>query len=221
MSRGATARLFVAIDPPPETCARLAAWARTVAARGRAAGSSRGGLRLLDAESMHLTLCFLGNRPVGEIDALAAALGSCSEHACELSVGAPLWLPPRRPRTLAVEIHDRDGELARLQERLTAELASASDWQPERRRFRAHVSLARVRGGAGAGRDLKGADPDGRASQGIGRPARDHVGDLHSLPPTPRLSFSADALILYRSWLASEGASYEALASCTLAAAGR
>jgi len=186
----------VAVDPPLSTCEQLVEWARGVAVSARAAGSSRGSLRLLDAQSLHLTLCFLGSRPVGEIDALAVALAPCAEHVCELSVGAPLWLPPRRPHALAVEIHDHDGELQRMHARICGTLASVSGWRPERRRFRPHITLARVRRS--------------------GRPAREP-----SLPATPSLSFTPEAIVLYRSWLTPEGATYEALASSELAAAGR
>ncbi len=200
----------MAVDPPLAVREQLVEWARDVAAAAREAGSARGSLRLLDAESLHLTLCFLGSRPVGEIDALAAALAAGAEDACELSVGAPLWLPPRRPHALAVEIHDRDGELARLHERVSGELASVSGWRPERRRFRPHITLARVRGRVGAGRRARS---DRSHADGSGRE--------RSLPATPRLSFTPEAIVLYRSWLASEGATYEALASRGLAAAAR
>jgi 2'-5' RNA ligase len=198
MSRGATARLFVAVDPPLSVREELVEWARGVAVAARAAGSSRGALRLLDAESLHLTLCFLGSRPVGEIEALAAALAPCAEQPCELYVGAPLWLPPRRPHALAVEIHDRAGELARVQQRVSTALSSASAWRPERRRFRPHITLARVRRGAG-----------------------DRSGRERALPATPRLSFTAETIVMYRSWLAPEGASYEELARSAVATAGR
>src|SRR5579864_3939725 len=140
MSPGATARLFVAVDPPPEVCEQLAAWARSMGGRPRADPSAR--LRVLDAQSLHLTLCFLGSRPVAEIAALGAALAECAEDVGELEVGAPVLLPPRRPRALAVEIRDPAGRLARLHDRLLAALASASGWEPERRRFRAHVTVA-------------------------------------------------------------------------------
>jgi 2'-5' RNA ligase len=203
MSRGATARLFVAIDPPPPACEQLAEWARGVAASSRTFGSPRGALRLLDAQSLHLTLCFLGSRPVGEIEALAGALAPCAECACELSVGAPLWLPPRRPRALAVEIHDRHGELAHLHERVSVALANASAWRAERRRFRPHVTLARVRAGVSD------------------RSRADRSGSARALPATPRLSFTPEAIVLYRSWLAPEGATYEELARGGLTAAGR
>ncbi|HXN39630.1 MAG TPA: hypothetical protein VN892_16465, partial [Solirubrobacteraceae bacterium] len=102
MSRGATARLFVALDPPQEVCEELAAWARSVAIGSGARPTARHAgrpMRVLEAHSLHLTLCFLGNRPVTEIDALSGSLASCAEPVGELSVGAPLWLPPRRPRS--------------------------------------------------------------------------------------------------------------------------
>jgi RNA 2',3'-cyclic 3'-phosphodiesterase len=213
MSRGATARLFVAVDPPLQAREELAEWARAVAAAARAAGGSPAGLRLLDVGLLHLTLCFLGSRPVGEIDALAGVVGSCAEqveHACELSVGAPLWLPPRRARALAVEIHDRGGALARLQEQVSGALASVSGWEPERRRFRPHITLARVRGGA------LGARQRGPARSG---PARS--GHELALPATPPSDFLAREIVLYRSWLTPAGASYEALASAGLTAAVR
>jgi RNA 2',3'-cyclic 3'-phosphodiesterase len=212
MSRGATARLFVAVDPPLEVREQLAEWARGVTAAAREAGSARGSLRLLNAESLHLTLCFLGSRPVGEIEALAAALAAAVEDACELSVGAPLWLPPRRPHALAVEIHDRDGELARVQERVGGALVGASSWQPERRRFRPHITLARVRGRVGGGRRAT----TGTAGAGVDRPGREL-----SLPPTPRLRFTPETIVLYRSWLEPAGATYEALAMRGLAAPAR
>lgn len=202
----------MAVDPPLSLREQLVEWARAVAAGAREAGSARGSLRLLDAESLHLTLCFLGSRPVGEIETLAAALAAEVEHACELSVGAPLWLPPRRPHALAVEIHDRGGELARVQERVSGALVSASGWQPERRRFRPHITLARVRGRLGGGR---------RAATGSAGASVDRPGREPSLPPTPRLSFTPEAIVLYRSWLAPAGATYEALAVSGLATAGR
>ena len=197
MRRGATARLFAAVALPGAVCDELSAWARSAVRAARMPA----GARVLDDGSLHLTLCFLGNRPVAEIDALADALGACAEHACELCVGAPLWLPPRRPRALAVEIAERGGELARLQAELSAALAQAGTWVPERRRFRAHVTVARMRGG----------------ERGPARPARPARPAQPVLPATPPLRFVAPSVGLYRSWLAPAGASYECIASRALA----
>jgi RNA 2',3'-cyclic 3'-phosphodiesterase len=205
-ARDSTARLFVAIDPPPDTCERLAAWARQVI---RELGLRRGDsspVRLLDPELMHVTLCFLGERSIVEIEPIGEALGQCAVAVGELRTGAPLWLPPRRPRTLAVEVHDvsgdpgggartedADGGLRALQSEVSHALARVSDYREEHRRFRAHVTLARIRDGRG----------------------RAHLAG-HSLPATPALSFIPEELVLYRSHLSPQGASYQALASHTL-----
>jgi RNA 2',3'-cyclic 3'-phosphodiesterase len=190
----ATARLFLAADPPQQVCLELASWGRAVVAEG-----SHPELRALPADRLHITLCFLGSRPVGEIDALAGVPSASTTAVGELWVGAPVWLPPRRPRTLGVEIHDHDGELERLQRELVAELQRAIAWEPERRRFRAHLTVARVRG-----REAFSAAP----------------GEPIAVPPTPALRFQPESLTLYRSWLEPTGARYEALAARPMAPIG-
>lgn len=194
MTSAPDARLFVAVDPSVDVCEQLAAWART-AVRGlgtRGGGSSP--VRVLDPELLHVTLCFLGNRPVAEIAAIGEALQECAMPVGELSIGAPLWLPPRRPGALAVEVRDdADGGLAALHDALIQALARTFGFQERRRRFRAHVTLARMRDG-----------PRGSTGERI-------------LPATPMLSFTPASIVLYRSWLSPTGASYEALATRTLA----
>lgn len=189
--RHATARLFVAIDPPEDIRERLAAWARTAL---RSAGGRPGAghpLRVLDAEVLHVTLCFLGNRPLDLLDEIDSRLAEVAGEVGELSLGAPLWLPPRRPRVLAVELHDDDsGRLAALHRRLILALGELCDVDlggtgGRRHRFRPHVTVARMRDGAG---------PHER-----------------TLAPTPPLSFTPRELVLYRSWLSPAGASYEPL----------
>jgi 2'-5' RNA ligase len=202
MTRAATARLFIAVDPPADVREELLAWARAAVAR-MTMQRGRGGvgdMRLLESEALHVTLCFLGGRPVGEIETIGSLLERCARRVGELSLGAPLWLPPRRPRTLAVEVHDGDGALARLHETLRGALVEATSWQAERRRFRAHITVARMRGRSAA-----------RRSSHAGEPA---------LLATPPLSFTPASIVLYRSWLSKAGASYEALAASDLLAAG-
>jgi 2'-5' RNA ligase len=192
--RSPTARLFIAVDPPADVREQLVAWARAATREM----SRRSGVppRLLDVELLHVTLCFLGNRAVEEIGEIEAQLVACGGPVGKLSVGAPLWLPPRRPRTLAVELHDEDGRLAALQSALAATIEGHGDspgatrrpTEPvARRHFRPHVTVARMRAGA-APRE-------------------------RTLPPTPALSFVPSELVLYRSWLSPQGASYEALAT--------
>ncbi len=233
MSRGATARLFAAVDPPPAVREQLASWAREVSAALREQAGSGGGsgalagvagqaedakLRLLAPETMHVTLCFLGARPVAEIGALATALEQCEvPQAGELSLGAPLWLPPRNPRSLALEIGDGDGWLEHLQRAIVEAFAMAIAWEPDRRRFRAHVTVARI-GRGKPSRSSRASGSGGRragAGKGGGGEETDARGPF--LPPTPQLSFTPGAVVLYRSWLDRQGASYEALATRELA----
>jgi 2'-5' RNA ligase len=200
----------VAVDPPAQVALELTAWAR-LAARERRSGSRPGQqpLRVLDPELLHVTVCFLGNRAVDEIPTLADQLAACERPPVQLSIGAPLWLPPRRPRALAVELHDEVGALAGMQTEVAARLERI-DQEPQRqtpprtggrartRRFHPHITVARMRQDAGRRRRARGA----WTGDGCGERA---------LPPTPALSFAPGELVLYRSWLSPEGASYEAL----------
>jgi 2'-5' RNA ligase len=193
MTTAPSARLFVAVDPPERVCEQLTAWARSALRAANAIGGKTASVRVLEPELLHVTLCFLGNRPVAEVAAVGEALEECTSGVGELEIGAPLWLPPRRPRALAVEVRDdTHGGLAGLHGMLVQALARACGYEEERRRFRAHVTLARMR-----------EAPRGRPTE-------------RALAPTPALSFTPTEIILYRSWLAPAGASYEALARRTL-----
>ncbi len=175
-------RLFVAAELPEHVRDALAAWAR--GALGR-----REELRRIEPEALHLTLCFLGEQPPAAVAACAGALEACAELLAavgELSLGAPAWLPPRRPRVLAVEVLDPQGTLRALHGALAAALEDALGWERERGRFRPHVTVARMRPGSQRAR---------------------------ALPPTPPLRFAPVAATLLRSTLHPDGARYDPLAS--------
>ena len=225
----------MAVDVPAAVRAELARWARTAASSVRAAQravpdlgtpgampprtraarppatrrADRGRLRLLEPDALHMTLCFLGNRPVGEIEALGEAMAAACVEAPPigaLAVGAPLWLPPRRPRALAVELHDDDADaLGALHDSVAESLAAVSDLDIAPRagptggrsasrrggRFRPHITLARMRpGDAPRARDL---------------------------PATPPISFVPETVTLFRSWLTPTEAVYEGLVTHSLA----
>jgi 2'-5' RNA ligase len=78
---------------------------------------------------------------------------------------------------------------------VSSETARAIAWEPERRRFRAHITVARMR--------------EARRRQAIAEGAR--------LPATPPLRFTPESLVLYRSWLSRAGATYEPLVARVLA----
>jgi 2'-5' RNA ligase len=175
-------RLFIAAEPPPAVREELTVWARRAIARSVQA-------HRLSTDSLHLTLCFLGEQPPSAIEEIAAVLASMVELFAaveELHLGAPVWLPPRRPRALAVEIGDPAGALRALRDALVRELSPSLAWQPARERFRPHITLARMRAGSTR---------------------------VHELPPTPQAVFAPTTATLFRSTLGLAGASYTPLAS--------
>lgn len=184
-------RLFVAADPPEEARNEAAAWGRHVA-------RSAAGLRSVPAENCHLTLAFIGDRDESDLAVIRNAVEEAASPGPEfatpqVSFGAPVWLPPRRPRALALEIHDDRGDLAALQREVAAALERAIGWKTKRQ-FRPHLTVART------GRSF---DPDAL-----------------SLPLGPDLEFEPEAVTLYSSTLLPEGARYEALERIDLLAPG-
>lgn len=176
----------MALDPPGEIKIAAAAWGREAARTGP-------GMRPLDAEKTHVTLAFLGYRDPAEAGMIAEAMARVARPVGELSLGAPLWLPKRRPRSLAIAVNRRSGEIDELSElraALVGELTAAIGWEPEKRAFLPHLTVVRM----------------GRGFQ---------MGDV-PLPPTPSLTFTGESVTLYRSELSQEGASYEGLATVEL-----
>lgn len=177
-------RLFVALEPPASVRAALAAWAR-------AAVGNDPELRLVDAGALHLTLAFLGERPDADAAVLAPALARVlgrsvpPRDACVLE---PLWLAPRRPHVLTVAVADPSGLLGALVSGVTDACARAIDWQPERRAFRPHVTVARVR-----------------------RNAHVRPRALPALPDAARAPWATGGVTLLRSRTGGGGAQYEAL----------
>lgn len=178
-----SARLFAGLELPAPVRARLAQF-------GAAAAAADDALRPVDEASLHLTLAFLGERPAGDVSLAGEAVARLGGAAPRLELGEPLWLSPRRPHVLAVAIVDPLGALARLQQLAVGALAAElEDWSPGRRAFRAHVTVARVRGGR--------------------RPRM-------LLPDPPRGRFSARAVVLWRSRTGGGGSRYEPLARAAL-----
>jgi len=173
-----SARLFAALELPAPVRDALGAF-------GRAAAADDFALRAVRDDALHVTLAFLGHRALDDIDPAREAVREVAAPVPDLALGDALWLAPRRPHVLTVEVADATGALLALQERVVAALVEAVGYEPDRRRFRPHVTVARVR---------RGAAPRQRG-----------------LPDAPSASFAGEAVTLYRSWLGGGPARYEAL----------
>jgi RNA 2',3'-cyclic 3'-phosphodiesterase len=180
VSPGTSARLFVALDLP-------------ASAREALALPPVPSLRPVAADALHVTLAFLGHLPESSIASVEEAAFSGLEGlaAPRLSLTAWKGVPPRRPRLFAVDLSDEDGRCAALAAAVQGGLIASSLYEPEKRPFWPHVTVARVR-------------------------AREKPPRVDSLPDLPDMTFAATDVVLYRSRLARSGARYEVLARRSL-----
>jgi 2'-5' RNA ligase len=138
-------RLFTAIELPEEAREHLARLLRRLTAYVVRA-AEWGHLKFVRPENLHATLKFLGEVAEERVEDVSAALASMPAVAVgPLSAANPELLPPRGPiRVVAVglagDVQGVRGLVREVEERC-ADLGV----QPERRDFRAHVTLARAR----------------------------------------------------------------------------
>ncbi len=171
--------MFLALEPRDEDRVALAAWRDALV-------SGRDDLRPSAAQTLHLTLVFLGYRPEKEIPAIArAALDAVEElEPALLRPAGVVPLPRRGPRLFALDLDDEEGRAAAIQAAASDALAAGRFYRPEKRAWWPHVTLARVKRGR-------------RAAPVEGDPA-----------PGP---LRAPTVTLYRSILRPQGALYEPL----------
>jgi 2'-5' RNA ligase len=175
-------RLFIALDLPEQIVAPLARWT----------GEAFGGhpdLRPVRPESLHVTLAFLGYMYERDVERLAATAFAQDLSPIELRATQVQPVPRSRPRLFAVQLEDEGRRLGVWQQALSERLHAAGLYEPERRPFWPHVTLARAR--------------RGKTPRGIAVP---------ELTSELRRPFPADTVTLYRSTLRPQGAVYEALA---------
>jgi 2'-5' RNA ligase len=180
------ARLFLALEPRAADRDELGRWRDRLVA-------GRDDLRPPPAETLHLTLAFLGYRPEKEVPAIASAAFEAVEGLAPavLRPAGVVPLPRRGPRLFALDLEDDAGAAAAIQAAASAALADRRFFQPEKRPWWPHVTLARVK----RGRRAPPLDPAEPA------PAR----------------LEAPTVTLYRSILRPQGAHYESLERIELA----
>jgi 2'-5' RNA ligase len=126
-------RLFTAIEIPPAIRQRLSFLRAPL-----------GGAKWIEPEDMHLTLRFAGDIDGRTADELASALGTIRSRPFALTIAGLGAFGGREPKVLwaGVEAGDELDALWRANERA----ARAAGLEPEGRAFKAHVTLARMRG---------------------------------------------------------------------------
>ena len=128
-------RLFLALLLPPATLDAIVSW------QGEALAGVRS-VRVVPRESLHLTMAFLGHRPAAELEPIVGALR-------EAARGKPARLSLRGYRETRsvgmLTFNDEDGRAAALAADLQARLEALGVYEPERRRWLPHVTVARFR----------------------------------------------------------------------------
>jgi 2'-5' RNA ligase len=152
-------RLFVALDLPDEMREGIVAWGREALVDPA--------LRPVAAESLHVTLAFLGQRPEKEIERIAAVVADNAGPAPWVELLDPVARPPRgRARLLALPALSPGTEA--LQAGVSHGLEEAGFYQPEKRPFWPHITVARVRPEVrGSRRPAAVAEPPGEIPAGL------------------------------------------------------
>jgi 2'-5' RNA ligase len=105
-----------------------------------------GSVRWVRPEGIHLTLKFLGDTPVGQVDQVKAALAEAAAEVGSFRVtvrGLGCFPNTRRPRVIWVGLEEPTGALQRLRDAVEAHIAPIG-FPTERRRFSPHLTLGRV-----------------------------------------------------------------------------
>ncbi len=184
-------RLFVALPLPATGIECLAGLQERIKSRGLAMGWVR-------PRNLHLTMKFLGDVPVSEVDGLAATLRRVVATHPSLKLilqGLGVFPGIRRPRVLWTGLGGEIDALRSMYDDLEDGLAGHG-FQRDNRGFRAHITLGRIR---------KRIDV---------QHLLDVIGGLGQFEPLP---FDARRLVLYKSDLKPSGAVYTPLAEAELA----
>jgi RNA 2',3'-cyclic 3'-phosphodiesterase len=196
------ARLFVALDLPDAVLDGLGVWQREEL--------SDEVLRPSRAETLHITLAFLGYHPEAAIDRIAqAAMGFDAQAPSMRLLPDPVPVPRSRPRLYAID--SESDETVALQAEVERRLVEAHFYEPEKRPFWPHLTVARVR------QERRGSG--GRRGRRSGRPMRVES-PPGPLPETLLEPFRGVRITLYRSHLRPTGAEYEPVAQLELSPGG-
>jgi RNA 2',3'-cyclic 3'-phosphodiesterase len=185
------ARLFIALDLPQDVRAGLVAWQQTALADPA--------LRVVRPEALHMTLVFLGYQNEKDVRAIARAAFHVDSSAPAVELATePVGVPGgKRPRLIALAAHSE--ETVALQSQVERKLVEAGFYEPEKRAFWPHLTVARVK-------------PEAPRSR---KPAQIRT-EPHPLPEHMFRFFRPTRMVLFKSHLRRTGAEYEAMAELEL-----
>lgn len=191
---GEKIRVFVAVEMPEEAVAHLAGVV------GRLQDANLKGVRTSSPAGIHLTLKFLGDISLRQLEPIENAVRSAlAEHSpFRLTIGEPGVFPnARRPRVLWVGVN---GDVSALEAIAGAveEALEPLGFPRDKRGFNAHLTVARIRDGTSVGDRQRAAEV------------------LHGSARDSTIEIDVNAVSLMRSTLRPSGATYDCLVSFPL-----
>jgi 2'-5' RNA ligase len=126
-------RLFLALRLPDDVLDGIEGWQRARLA----------GVRVVPREHLHVTLAFLGHRPVGELEAILGALRDAAAGAGEIQLTPSRYRETRSVGMLVLE--DEGGRAASLAGDLQKRLERLGAYRREGRPWLPHLTVARWR----------------------------------------------------------------------------
>ena len=126
-------RLFLALRLPDDVLDEVERWQR----------GQLPGVRLVRREHLHVTLAFLGHRPVGEFDSIVHDLRGAAAGAGEIRLTLARYRETRSVGMLALE--DDAGSAAALADDLQERLERLGVYRRESRPWLPHLTVARWR----------------------------------------------------------------------------
>lgn len=126
-------RLFLALRIPADVVDEVERWQREQLSE----------VRLVPREHLHVTLAFLGRRPVGELEAIVGALREAAEEAGEIRLTLLRYRETRSVGMLVLD--DEEGAGSLLAGTVQARLERLGVYRRENRSWLPHLTVARWR----------------------------------------------------------------------------
>jgi RNA 2',3'-cyclic 3'-phosphodiesterase len=129
-------RLFVGLRLPAQVVAGLVDWQAAALAGAR--------VRVVGPENLHVTIAFLGARPAAEIDGIISVVRTAAADAARPLLHVARYRETARVGMLVLR-EDEPRHAHRLAGNVMRELQELGVYEPEKRDWSPHVTVARFR----------------------------------------------------------------------------
>ncbi len=102
-------------------------------------------MKIVKSENIHFTLLFFGDTPLARLDQIRASLERIKITPFEIEIaGVGAFPNRRRPRVIWIGVAHNASKILSLKDEIDSSLLEL-DYQPEKRKYTPHATIARVR----------------------------------------------------------------------------